>query len=203
MTLYPSIDEINKESGVDGFRLQQISELEFRLQKERDTRISMYKKYNRAVNALDVVNAVLMVATIGLGGTGIGLLSTIVAAPAVVIMEGAALVSGVTGLILKFITTKLKKKVLKHDEIRVLADSKLNTISDHISAALTDGKISEEEFKLVLSEFDKFNKMKHDIQIKSRKESGISEAQKKEFMEKGRQQAQAIFRDKAMALTKD
>ena len=34
--------------------------------------------------------------------------------------------------------------------IRVLADSKLNTISNHISRGLADDKISDEEFRLIL-----------------------------------------------------
>ena len=40
----------------------------------------------------------------------------------------------------------LAVKARKHDEIRALAESKLNTITEHISGALMDGRISDEEF---------------------------------------------------------
>ena len=43
---------------------------------------------------------------------------------------------------------KLVKKSKKHDEITVLTESKLNTISSHVSKAIEDGRISQEEFVL-------------------------------------------------------
>ena len=54
----------------------------------------------------------------------------------------------------KFIGRRLGVKARKYDQIRVLAESKLNTIADCISTALTDDKISEEEFRPILSEVD-------------------------------------------------
>ena len=45
----------------------------------------------------------------------------------------------------------------QHDQIYVLAESKLNTIADRISVALNNAKISEEEISLILS--DKYNQM--------------------------------------------
>ena len=45
----------------------------------------------------------------------------------------------------------------KHDLIRSLAESKLYTIADRLSVALNDDKITEEEFRLILSEVDKYN----------------------------------------------
>ena len=64
----------------------------------------------------------------------------------------------------------------KHDEIRVLALSKLNSIKDVVSNALRDGQISPEEFKLVLDEMEKFSQMKADIQKKSRKTTAAGES---------------------------
>jgi len=42
----------------------------------------------------------------------------------------------------KFITRRLALKAKKQDEIRVLADSKLNTIADYVSTSLIDGEIT-------------------------------------------------------------
>ena len=62
----------------------------------------------------------------------------------------------------KYVNSKLRPKAKKED-IKILAESKLNTINDIISRAIEDGNIDEEEFKLVLNEQKKFMKMKEDI----------------------------------------
>ena len=49
-------------------------------------------------------------------------------------------------------------KAENHDQIRILAEP--NTIADHISTALVDDKISDEEFCLILFEVDKYKQMK-------------------------------------------
>ena len=55
-------------------------------------------------------------------------------------------------------TSSIKKK--KHDEIRVLAESKLDTIDSHVSKAIKDGRISQEEFTLINEERAKYFKMR-------------------------------------------
>ena len=65
--------------------------------------------------------------------------------------------------------TRNKKK--KHNEIVMLAKSKLNSIETLISQALIDFEISHEEFKTTVNEEEKYDKMKEDIRmIKSRDE---------------------------------
>jgi len=54
-------------------------------------------------------------------------------------------------------------KARKHDEIRVLAESKLDTIADHVSAAIMDGQISDEEFRRIMAELRTYEQMKADI----------------------------------------
>ena len=48
----------------------------------------------------------------------------------------------------------------------MLAVSTLNTISSLISKALTDDSISDEEYSLILFEFETFTRMKEDLRIK-------------------------------------
>jgi hypothetical protein len=50
----------------------------------------------------------------------------------------------------------------------MLAESKINTTSDHISRALRDNHISDDEFSFIMSELDKFNMMKDEIRTKTR-----------------------------------
>ena len=63
----------------------------------------------------------------------------------------------------------------------------LNTINDHISKALKDEKISDEEHSLSLSESPKFRQMKEEIRSKIRVEMG--EETKQNFIDMGRKEA--------------
>ena len=115
----------------------------------------------------------------GLAASGIGLLSTIIAAPVAIGIQAEVVVCGLLGAGGKLIGRKLQAKAKKHTQIRVLAVSKLNTISDHISGTLADDKISDEEFRLILSEVDKYNQMKEDIRSRQTQGIGLSETEKK------------------------
>ena len=61
--------------------------------------------------------------------------------------------------------------------IRVLAESKLNSIANRIYAALNDDRMSDEEFRLILSEIDKYDQMR--AEIRGRQKQGLSEEEKK------------------------
>ena len=56
----------------------------------------------------------------------------------------------------------------KHEKIAMLAVSALNTISSLISKAFTDDSISDEEYSLILLEFETLTRMKEDHRIKSK-----------------------------------
>ena len=150
MGLYPPL-----ETTGDNHRLQHVAEVRSRLEKERDFRASLYKKYRRGANVVDGLDSALSVVSAVLAASGVGVLTTIIAAPVAVGLQAGAIACGLLGAGGRFIYRKLEAKVKKHDQIRVLAVSKLNSIADRISAVLTDGKISEEEFLLILFEVDK------------------------------------------------
>ena len=60
--------------------------------RERDKRNELSTIYNRGVNIIGVIDNCSGVTAIGLGITGVGLLSTIVAAPAVIGIEAVSIV---------------------------------------------------------------------------------------------------------------
>ena len=109
----------------------------------------------------------MSVAAIGLGITSVGLLSTIVAAPAVFGMEAVSIVMGLLRVAGNQAIKKLSLKIEKHEKIAMLAVSTLNTISSLILKAQTGDAISDEEYPLILLEFDTFTRMKEDLRIKS------------------------------------
>ena len=60
-----------------------------------------------------------------------------------------------------------KKKKKKHDKIRMLAKSKLNSIHKLISQALIDIDISHEEFIIILKEKDIYEMIKDNFKNKN------------------------------------
>ena len=184
------------------FRLQEISRLRKHLEDEKDKRSQLYKKYRRGINVVDAVDAALISASMGMGIGGVGLLTTVIAAPVVLGLEIAALGCGLLGVAGKFIGRRLSVKAKKHDEVRVLAESKLNTIADHVSRALTDGQISDEEFRLIIDEAPKYTQMKAEIRAGAQKAHAaviLDEETKNSLIQRGRDEARASFIKKLAA----
>ena len=151
------------------FRLQEISRLRKHLEDERDKRSQLYKKYRRGINAVDAADTALLSDSVGMGIAGVGLLSTIIAAPVVLGLEVAVLGCGLLSAAGKFVSHRLSVKAKKHDEVMILAGSKLNSISDHVSRALTDGQISDGEFRIFVNEVHKYTQMKAEIRDRAKK----------------------------------
>ena len=101
-----------------------------------------------------MIDNCLSVTAIGLSITGVGLLSTFVAAPAIIGIETLSIVMGLLRVIRNRAINKLSLKIEKQENIEVLAVSSFNTISSLISKALSDDSISDEEYSLILFEFE-------------------------------------------------
>ena len=107
------------------------------LMAERDKWNELSTKYNRGVNIIGVIDNCLGVTAFALGITGVGLLSTIVAAPAAIGMEAVTIVIGLLRVVGNRAIKKMSLKIEKHEKIEMLAVSALNTISSLISKALS------------------------------------------------------------------
>jgi hypothetical protein len=187
--LYPILPPTAPPSTNRGgaYRLQKISEIQQSLQTERDKRGVLSKKYHRTIKIINACDDALVTMSVGLGLAGIGLLTTIVASPAVLVMEVTALGSGLFSIIGSVVNRKLTARAEKHEKIKVLAEAKLNTISDHISKALKDDMVSDDEYALILSELEKFDQMKSAIRNKTR--ATLDEETKQSYIIEGREQA--------------
>ena len=184
------------------FRLQEISRLRNQLEDEKDRRSQLCKKYRRGINAVDAVDTALLSASVGMGIGGVGLLSTIIAAPVVLGLEVAALGCGLLSVAGKFVSRRLSVKAKKHDEVMILAGSKLNSISDLVSRALTNGQISDEEFRVVVDEVHKYTQMKAEIRAGAKKAHAavtLDEETKISLIQRGRDEARASFMKKLAA----
>ena len=115
-----------------GIDCKKINEIQAFLEKEVATIEALSKKYFRAARIVDDVDMVLIAITLGGGAGGIGLLSTVVAAPAVIAIEGVVLFTGFFSIIGKYSVKKSTSKAEKHEKIKTIATTKLDTIASHI-----------------------------------------------------------------------
>ena len=60
--------------------------------------------------------------------------------------------TGFLSIIGKYSLKKSPSKAEKHEKIKRIASAKLDTIASHISKALNDNKVTDEEFQLILEE---------------------------------------------------
>ena len=146
--------------------LKKIDEIQEILIAERDKPNELSIKYNRGVNIIGVIDSCLGVTAIWLGVTGVSLLSTIVAVPVVIGMKAVSIVIWLLRVVENRATKKMSSKIEKHENMEMLAVSTLNTISSLISKALSDNLISDEEYSLILMQFETFTRMKEDFRIK-------------------------------------
>ena len=103
-----------------------------------------------------------------------------------------SVVTGAISLIGNIFSKKATTKAEKHLKIKTLATAKLDTIASHISKALMDDYISDEEFKLIMSEIDKYKSMKEEIRNNTKKKLKMEEEES--LIERGRQEARESFR---------
>ena len=136
------IDETDDKVG-HIYRLKKIDEIQEILIAERDKRNELCIKYSRGVNIISVIDSYLDVTAIGSGITAVSLLSTIVAAQAVIEMVAVSIVMGLLRVIGNRFIKKMSLKIEKHEKIAMLAVSTLNIISSLISKALTDDSTSD------------------------------------------------------------
>ena len=198
--LYPILPEWDRTAppsappldGGQSYRLQKINEIQRVLEDEREKRHNLSKKYHKAVKVVGNIDSALVTISMGLSVAGVGILSTVIAVPAVIVMETTALGAGFLGIIGGQFNKMLMRKAEKHEKIKVIAETKLDTINGLISKALTDNKISDEEYTLILSEVIKYRKMKEDVRSKTRK--SIDEEMRTSLINQGREEARNSFR---------
>ena len=99
------------------------------LNAERDKRNELSTKYNREIHIIGVIDNCLDITVIGLGITGVGLLSTIVAPAAVIGIKAVSIVMGFLRVVGNQTIIKLSLKIENHEKSVMLAVLELNTIS--------------------------------------------------------------------------
>ena len=200
---YPELPTIREQptapvvnGGVDdrghSYRLKIIREVQKFLEEEIKKREAFSKKYFRISRIINIVDNGLFAVTLGAEGAGSVLLLTGVGAPfAAALAIGGVVVGGIS-IIGNFYSRKARTKGEKHLRISERAISKLDTIASHISKALMDHFVSNEEFNLILEEMNKYKALKEEIRNNTKKK--LKKEEEESLIEKGRQEATESFR---------
>ena len=183
---------IELEDRAHSYRLKVISDVQQFLEDEIIKRDAFYKKYSRVSKIINIVDNGLISVTIGVETTGVVLLTTGAGAPVGLALGISGAVTGAISLIGNFISTKTRIKATKHLKIKTLASSKLDTIQSHVSKALIHVYISDEEFKLIMEETNKYKAMKEEIKSNTKKK--LKTEEEESLIERGRQEARESFR---------
>ena len=174
------------------YRLKIIREVQEFLEEEIKKREAFSKKYFRIAKVVNIVDNALITITIGAEGTSAVLLSTGVGAPFALALGISGVVTGAISLIGNIFSKKATTKAEKHLKIKTLAMAKLDTIASHISKAMMDNFISDEEFKLIMEEMNKYKALKEEVRNNTKKK--LKTEEEESLIEKGRQEARESFR---------
>ena len=173
------------------YRLKIIREVQEFLEEEIKKREAFSKKYFRIAKVVNIVDNALITITIGAEGTSAVLLSTGVGAPFALALGISGVVTGAISLIGNIFSKKATTKAEKHLKIKTLAMAKLDTIASHISKAMMDNFISDEEFKLIMEEMNKYKALKEEVRNNTKKK--LKTEEEESLIEKGRQEARESF----------
>jgi hypothetical protein len=158
------------------FRMETLQAMEQYLQDEIRTRQSLKKRYSYIKNSVTVLNYTLLVVSLVVGATGVFV------GPGI-ILSAVTSATSIGSIICPVVTKKMQNKAEKHSAIQTVAEEILNTVYTHISKALNDNFISEDEFKQIQDDIETYREAKKEIQLKyaAQKKSGLMETLTKHF----------------------
>ena len=117
------------------------------------------------------------------GSISLASFTTITGAPAGIIGASCGFTFLVTSGFAKRFLKTISNKKKKRNKIVMLARSKLNSIENKISKALTDNEISHEDFETIINEEKKYRELKESIRMMN---SHRSDAEKVNLIEEGK-----------------
>ena len=148
-----SIEIIDKKnlSEQTKFRLSQIIRIENYFYLEINERKSCVKKLNKYITVFEYIDKILIILSATSGGVSIISFLNIAGVPVGIASASFTLVFSIAKGIIKILLKITRNKKKKHDNILMLAKSKLNSIEILMSKALNDMEISHEKFTIILN----------------------------------------------------
>ena len=185
------IVNINNSDG-HTYRLKVISDVQKFLETEISNPDAFSKKYFRVAKIVSHIDNVLIGITVCSETAGAIMLATGVGTPFGLGMGIAGAITGAISLMGNIAVNTTTTNAEKHLKIKTLASAKLDTIATHISKALMDNHISDDEFKLIMEEINKYKALKEEIRSNTKKK--LKKEDEESLIERGREEARESFR---------
>ena len=146
------------------------------------------------LNLLAISDTTIITAITGLEIGSIASFATGIGAPLGVILSSVGLGLGISSIIIHKVQKLFDSKAKKHDKIKTLAESKLDSISGIYSKAVEDIDISHQEFQFILKEIEHYRLLKKEIRVKSKRVAdAITTEQREAILAQGRKQGKDDF----------
>ena len=145
------------------FRLSEIIGIENYFYQGINERKSYIRKLNKYITVFEYIDKILIFVSATSGGVSIISFISIFGVPVGIASASFTLIFSIVKGIIKILLKTTRNKKKKHDNILMLAKSKLNSTEILVSKALNDMDISHEEFTIILNEKDKYDRMKYKI----------------------------------------
>ena len=150
-------------------RLDEINKIKDYFNSEIQERTAMSKKkLSKYIAAFDYIDKILVVFSTTSGGISIISFTSVIGVPVGIISASFTLIFSLTTGIIKKLLQITRNKMKRHNKIIMLAKSKLNSVKTFISQTLIDLEFTQEEFKTIVDEKQRYEQMREGIQnIKS------------------------------------
>ena len=190
-TLYPQLPQ-------HGFRMQKANEVSAALNAEVVHYRGVAKKYKRAKKTTNWFAAGSGLFSTACSTASFGSALTVVGIPAAIPLGGVGGLFALASSGLIIASKKLDSKIKKHQKIVTLAMAKRDTVWRLHSKALSDNKISDSEFQLIMAEFQQYNVLKEAVRSKLTRNSSQPDVER--IKKDVRSEVEAEFRKKINAL---
>ena len=176
------------------YRLNILSEIEAFFIDKIEVCEQIAKKMKRFNAITGIVDTGLITSTVITGEISIAAFASGVGLPVGTALSGTSLLLSLATAIARKSFKIFTVKQEKHDAIKLLAQSKLDSIANIISQAMQEEDISPTEFHKVLQEVEKHRRLKADIRNQTKaKVKEIKKEQREEILQQGRKESKKDF----------
>ena len=152
-----------KLTNVNKYRLGEINKIRDYFNNKIIERKDIIKKLNKYIVSFDYLDKIFIALSASFGTLSIVSYSSVVGTPAGIAGSYLTLIFTVGTGISKSLLKVTRKRKKKHNKIKVLAKTILNTIDTLLSSALNDSEISHEEFTNIITETNIYENIKENI----------------------------------------
>ena len=125
----------------------------------------MSKRLNKYIASFDYFDKSLIVVSTTSGSISIASFATVIGIPVGIASASISLTFSLCAGLVKKLLKATRNKTKKHNEIVMLARSKLNSIESKISKALMNNQVSHEDFMTIINEEINYRELKESIRM--------------------------------------